>query len=220
MEADTSTSTLGTWSRSDEQVDRLPNGRVSFAQPDAFDISHHRIEASSPIGPLRLPSGPSYPSILTSLAAYSLSGLNSPRMVDHYPLSASPPSATVYKENSFDLHTSATTCDARGHTDPITPYLSTSYSHPLHHISSTTPPAAYGSRYRAPIDLPSLTSFREPVRLPPLTHEVTALSSSGGDGGYKIPFSRPLLPFINAQKSMRMLSQRVPSLGAKPSPPP
>lgn len=204
LETDTDTSTSGIWSRSDEQVDRLPKKRVSSAQPGVFAISHHRAEANPPIGPLRLPSGPSYPPISTTLAAYSLSRLNSPRVGDQYP--------------PFDLHTSAMAYDARGHTDPSMPYPSTPYSHPLHHTSSTTPPAAYGSQYQAHVDLPLRMSFREPARLPPLIHEYTTLSFSGGDGEHKTAFPGPSLLVIDAQKSMRMLPLPVPSPRTKPSP--
>lgn len=217
LETYTSTSMSATWSRSDEQVDRLPNKIVSSAQPDAFAISHHRAAVIPPIGPLRIPSRPSYPLLSTTLTAYSLSGPNSPRMGDHYPPFTLPRSITHRKENSFDFHTSAMAHDARRHTDPNMPYPSTSYSQPIHHTSSITLPTAYGSHYQAPVDLPSRTSFREPARLPQLTHEHTTLSSSGGNGGYKTAFSGPLLLVIDAQKSTRMLPQPIPSVGAKPS---
>src|SRR5689334_7869662 len=79
LETETSNSPSGTWSKSDEQVDRVPSRRVSSGQPDAYSIGHTKSDVTPPIGPARLPSGPSYPSNSTSPVAYPISGLNSPR---------------------------------------------------------------------------------------------------------------------------------------------
>ncbi|KAF2785589.1 hypothetical protein K505DRAFT_369017 [Melanomma pulvis-pyrius CBS 109.77] len=220
LETETSTSTSGGWNRSDEQVDRHPNTRVGSAQLDAFALGHHGTDLSPPIGPLRLPSGPSYPSTSTSPVARPLSRLNSPRMHDQYsPSSAvSPRSATLHKENSFDMHASAIARDARGQLESSLPYHPPAYPYPPQITSSTTPPGGYSSLYQAPIDLPSRRPFRELARLPPLTHEDTTLSSNSGDGGYNTTFPVSVLPVVDAQKSSRMLPQPVKSMGATPSP--
>jgi hypothetical protein len=221
LDTDTSTSTSGTWSRSDEQVDRLSNRRVSSAQPDAFAFGQHRTEAGPPIGPIRLTSGPLYPStsISTPPAAHQTSALNSPRMGEHYfATSGSPRSATFQKENTFDTHVNAIARDVRGHMDPSMPYSPAPFGHPLQK-KSITPPAAYGSRYQSPIDLPSRRSLWEPGRLPPLTHEDTTISSNSSEGGYKTTtYLGSQRPIVDSQKPNRMLPQPVPSVGATTSP--
>ena len=216
LDTDTSTSTSGTWSRSDEQVDQRSNRRVSSAQPDAFAFGQ-QAETGPLTGPIRLPSGHFYPSTstLTPPTAHSTSALNSPRMGDHYfATSGSPRPATLHKENTFDTHASAIARDARGHMDPSMPYSPTIFGHALQ-TKSITPPTAYGSRYQAPIDLPSRRSLREPGRLPPLTHEDTTISSNSGDGSYNTtPYLGSQLPIVDAQKSSRILPQPIPSIGA------
>ncbi|KAF2710275.1 hypothetical protein K504DRAFT_377614 [Pleomassaria siparia CBS 279.74] len=218
LETETSTPTSGSWSRSDEQLDRPLHRRIGSAQPDPF--AHHRMEASPPIGPSRLPLGPSYPSNSASPAMRPLSGLNSPRIRDQYsPTSASPRSAILHKENSFDMHANAMAREIRAHPDSSMPYPPGSYVHALGQVPSASSPVAFGSYHQAPVDLPSRRSFREPSRLPGLSHEDTTLSSNSGDGGYITkPLIPPLLPMTDVQKSSRMLPQPIPSLGATPSP--
>ncbi|KAF2474524.1 uncharacterized protein BDR25DRAFT_215413 [Lindgomyces ingoldianus] len=222
IETGTSSSTL---SSGLDQAER--SRRVGSAQPDHFSMGHHRSESSPPIRLARLPDGHSYGSKSTSPATHSLSGMNSPRVGDLYsPLSASPRSASLHKENSFDLHASALARDSRErHSDPTVPTVSTisfpssSYSQPQP-ISSTTPPSAtYGSHSHGPVDLPSRRPYWEPTRLPPLTHEDTTLSSESG-GGYSstATYPPPPPPTVDGSKSMRMLPQPVPSIGATPSP--
>jgi hypothetical protein len=212
LDINTKASKSVTWIRSDKPVDQLPNGRVSSAQLVELTVSHHRAETNPPGGNICPPSEPSYPSISTSLAAYSLSRLKSTQMGYQYRLSASPGSNTLPKKDLFDLHTRAMASDAQGYTDPSIPYRSTSYSYPLHETLSNTLPAAYDSHYEAPIDIPLRTLFREPARLLPPTNKDTTLSSCGGNDGYKLVFSKLLLP------SMRMLPPPVPGSGAQPSP--
>jgi len=213
----TITSTSGTWSRGDEQVDRLQNRRASSIQSDDLAIDHH----SLPIVTAQLPSGPSYPSNSASCAAQSLSRLNSPQIRDQYTPSSttSPRSATLYKENSYELYSSEMSRNVRGQSDPSIHYPSSSYGHSLQHIASKTPPAVYGSHYPSPINLPSLRSFQEPAQLPPLSNEDKTFWSDSSDSGYNMTtFPGPLLPVVNSQKSNRILPQPVPSLGATRSP--
>ncbi|KAF2185117.1 hypothetical protein K469DRAFT_779923 [Zopfia rhizophila CBS 207.26] len=219
LETETSTSTR---SSSHEQGDRPTNRRVSSAQSDPFSMGHHRAESSPPMSSgARLPGVHSYPSKSDSPATHPLSGLNSPRMADHYsPLSASPRSATLHKEGPFDAHPSGLGRDSRDRlSDPAFPYPASTYGLP-HPTSSTTPPTTiYGSHYQAAIDLPSRRSFREPTRLPPLSHEDTILSSRSGNGEYSSTgYSGSFLPIVDASKPMRVLPQPVPSLGPASSP--
>lgn len=230
LETETSTSTR---SNSHEQPgggDRSAIRRISSAQSDPFTAGHNRSESSPPVGPARLPAGPQYPTPKSnSPATQSLPGLNSPHMADHYsPMSASPRSASLHKENSFETHLGSLPRDPRGQSDTSLPYHPTAYAHP-HQPASTTPPSGpYGTPYQPPIDLPSRRPLREPSRLPPLTHEDTTLSSESGHSGYNNhtgnppPSNHPSYPGsylpIDPNKSMRVLPQPVPSLGATPSP--
>lgn len=213
---ETETPTLAR-SSSHEQNERASGRRISSAHSDVFS-RHHRSESSPPVGPARLPSGPSYPSKSTSPATHPLSGFNSPRMGDHYsPLSASPRSATMHKEGPYETHPSIMAREPRGHSDPSLPYSNSSYGHSQ--PSSTTPPSgAYPSHYQTLIDLPSRRSMRELTRLPPLTHEDTTLSSDSGQTSYSAGYLGPLLPVVESSKTMRVLPAPVPSLGATPSP--
>ena len=211
IETDTTPTTR---SNSNEQPERGLGRRISSAQSDLYS-GHNRTESSPPIGPARLPSGPPHPSKSTSPAVHSRSGFNSPRMAEHYsPLSASPRSATLQKESSYESTSSAVARDARGQTDPNFAH-SSSYGHGLAYPPSTTPPS-YNPHYQAPIDLPSRRSTREMHRLPPLTHEDTTLSSDSGQTGYTTGYSGPTLPPID---SKRTLPTPVPSgLASLPSP--
>lgn len=217
LETETSTSTR---SSSHEQVDRLSGRRVSSTQSDPFAMGHYRSESSPPVAPTRLPSAPLYPSKSTSPATHPLSALNSPRMTDQYsPLSASPRSATLQKENSYEFQPSALGRDPRT-SDTSLPYPSSTYGQPYQPSSTTPPSASYSSHYQnAPVDLPSRRPFREPTRLPPLTHEDTTLSSESVGTHSNSSYPPPsLLPSIDSQKSMRVLPQPVPHLGPSPTP--
>lgn len=214
MEPDT---TASAWSNIQEHPERLMGRRISSTQSDNY-AGQNQTEASPPIGPSRLPSGPSRPSKSTSPAVHNRSGFNSPRIPEHYsPLSASPHSASLNKENPFETTSSAMARNARGQADASLPY-SSSYSHAPSYPPSTTPPS-YGTHYQAPIDLPSRRSNREMHRLPPLTHEDTTLSSDSGQGGYTASYIGQTLPSIDASKSMRVLPAPVPSaMASVPSP--
>ncbi|KAF2112490.1 hypothetical protein BDV96DRAFT_163868 [Lophiotrema nucula] len=210
-------SSISTRSSSHEQQAR----GVSTADSDMFGRNQYRSESSPPLGPARIPSGPTPVSKSTSPAGHSLSGVNSPRVPDHYsPLSASPRSATLNRESSYDIHPGPFSREyhRERQSDPNLPFPPPGYGH-QHQSSSTTPPsAAYGSHYTAPIDLPSRRSFREPTRLPPLTHEETTVSSEGSVPPYGAPpYQGNFLP-IDPSKSMRVLPQPVPSLGPSTSP--
>ncbi|KAJ4344777.1 uncharacterized protein N0V89_012521 [Didymosphaeria variabile] len=213
IEADTVASTR---SSSHDQTERTMGRRISSAQSDLY-AGQILTESSPPIGPSRLPSGPSHPSKSTSPAILNRSGFNSPRMPEHYsPLSASPRSATLNKENSFETTSSVMARDARSQFDAGLPY-SSSYGHGSSYPPSTTPPS-YNAHYQAPIDLPSRRSNREMHRLPPLTHEDTTLSSDSGQGGYTASYTGQTLPAIDVSKSMRVLPAPVLSgMGSAPS---
>ncbi|KAF2003460.1 hypothetical protein P154DRAFT_573056 [Amniculicola lignicola CBS 123094] len=218
LETETSTSTQSSSyeqmmarSGSNEHVETLR--RASMVQHDPLSMGHTRSGSSPPMGPVRIPSGPTYPSKPTSPAAHPLSGFNSPRMPEQYsPVSASPRSATLNRETSFESHPSSVGRHPRASSESTFPYTSASYSH-SYQPTSTSPPSAYGSYHHAPIDLPSRRSYREPTRLPPLTHEDTTLSSESG-GTYAVtPTTYPTTPHPNdAHKSMRVLPQPIPSL--------
>jgi hypothetical protein len=217
IKTNTITSTSGTWSRSDEQVDRLQNRRVSSVQSDDFAIDHH----SPPVVPVQLSSGPSYPSNSASRAAQSLSRLNSPLIRDQYTPSftTSPRPAALYKENPYELYTSEMSRNVRGHSDRSIHYPSNPYGHSLQHIASKTLPAAYGSHYPSPINLPSLRSFQEPAQLPLPSKEDKTHWSDSSDSGYNTTtYPGPLLPVVNSQKLSLILPRPVPSLGATRSP--
>ncbi|KAF1954019.1 hypothetical protein CC80DRAFT_136122 [Byssothecium circinans] len=228
LETETTTSTQSSGTLDTPQLP-IQEERSSGRRPSLAQVQYPRhgwSESSPPVGPGRLPSGPSHPSKSASPAANSLSGFNSPRTTDHYsPISASPRSATLQKENSFESYSSAVARDARGQPDAGLPYPPSSYGAPQHQQPSTTPPtASYGAHYQPPGGLPSRRSMREMQRLPPLTHEDTTLSSdSGGQGqqsGYNAAYSntpQTLLPIHDAPK-MRMLPTPVLSMNATPSP--
>lgn len=207
-------------SSSHEHPERVSNRRVSAGLLDSLPLGHQRSGSSPPLSYSR-PSQP-YPSKSTSPATYSLSGVNSPRLADHYsPMSASPRSATLHRDTSFEFQPSVGSGSlpdlSQRQSDP-----GPTISHPLyghsHQSTSTTPPSlGYGSQYHSPVELPSRRSFREMSMLPALTRDDTTLSSESN--GYAIsPYQGSLLPVVDAPKSQRVLPQPVPTLGAAPSP--
>ncbi|KAF2644297.1 hypothetical protein P280DRAFT_547097 [Massarina eburnea CBS 473.64] len=230
LETETTTSTQSSGQELIPQQPGPPVRRVSTVQDQ--QPGHYRSESSPPVGPQRLPSGPSHPSKSNSPAGHSLSGFNSPRMSEHYsPISTSPRSATLHKEGSFESYPSAVARDARGHSDNSLPYASSAYGPTQHQSSSsTTPPIAGYSTHYQPVELPSRRSMRDMPPLPPLSREDTTLSSdSGGQGqgqgqgqqsGYNRSYSNTphtMLPVLDVPKNMRMLPAPVPSMGATPS---
>lgn len=216
LETETSSST----GNGSYDQDRAANRRLSSVQPDiaTHGYHHHRSGSSPPLGPTRLPAGPSYSSKPTSPASNSISALNSPRAAEHYsPVSASP-HATV-----FDSTSTMPGRDTRP-MDSNAAYHPPLYTHPSNHPPSTTPPShPFLSHYQNPIDLPSRRSMRDSsARLPPLTHEDTTWSSESGQSGsgyniVPVGFPPPLAASDPA-KTMRMLPQPVPSIGPTPSP--
>ncbi|KAL5400600.1 hypothetical protein PMIN03_012248 [Paraphaeosphaeria minitans] len=178
-----------------------------------------RTERSPPIGPAWLPSRPSHPSKSTSPAVHARSGFNSPRMADYYsPFSASPRSATLQKENSFETIYSALATDARSQSDASLPY-SPSYGHGPSYTPSTTPPS-YSSHYQTPIDLPSRRPAGEMNRLPSLIHNDTTLSSSdSGQSGYTASYTGQAPANVDTSKSMRTLPAPISNgIASVPSP--
>jgi hypothetical protein len=212
LETETSTSTR---SSSHDQNERVANKRLSSVQPDV--PGHMRSEASPPMGPARLPAGPSFPSKPTSPASHPLSTLNSPRMGDHYsPISASPRSAL------FDASIINPTRDPRALPDTPFPYHP-SYAHPPLQPPVTTPPSYPAvSQYHNPSDHQSRRPIRDANRLPPLSHEDTTYSSESGHSGSgynsaATGFPGGLLP-LDASKTMRILPQPIPTIGPSASP--
>lgn len=215
------TETSGSTRSGSYDQDRATNRRLSSVQPDmtTHGHHHHRSGSSPPVGPARLPAGPSYSSKPTSPASHSLSALNSPRTAEHYsPVSASP------HNTIFDSSSSMPGRDPRPSMEVNAAYHPPLYTHPSNHPPSTTPPShPFTSHYQNPIDLPSRRSMRDPsARLPPLTHEDTTWSSESGHSGNSynvVPIGFPTpLTASDPAKSMRMLPQPVPSIGPSPSP--
>jgi hypothetical protein len=212
LETETSTSTR---SSSHDQNERATNKRLSSVQPD--NSGHVRSEASPPMGPVRLPTGPSFPSKPTSPISHPLSTINSPGMGDHYsPISASPRSAM------FDASSINPPRDPR--TLPDVPFsYHPSYAYPPLQPSVTTPPSYPAvSQYHNPLDQQSRRPMRDATRLPPLSHEDTTYSSESGHSasGYNSAatgFPGGLLP-LDATKTMRILPQPIPTIGPSASP--
>ncbi|PVH92977.1 hypothetical protein DM02DRAFT_542433 [Periconia macrospinosa] len=202
--------------------DRAHGRHISLVPERSNSGWQQSSESSPPVGPARLPQGPSHPPKSASPATHSMSGFISPRMNKYSPMSTSPRSATLQKENSFETtYSSAVARGAHGQSDPRSTY--SSYGHPSYQQSTPTPPSAsYGSQYPSSIDLPSRRSGRELTHLPPFTHEDTTSSSdsggaSGTQSGYT-GYTGPLLPSLDASKNMRHLPAPVPSVSATHSP--
>lgn len=207
----------GTTSMADHTA-RNSERRISSVQGDHCPTSH-RHEASPPPPSGRLPSAPLYPSKDTSPAVYTMSSMTSPRTLEPYSSRAvSPRSALLQREISY-----ASDFQPPFSRDPRTRQdVEMANSSPGYGQSQYTVPASpnpYSSRYTpAQPDFPSRRSFREPSRLPPLTHEDTTLSSesAGAHSNHSYP-GLNLPPLTEMQKS-RILPQLVPSIA--PSQPP
>ncbi|RAR15905.1 high mobility group hmg1 hmg2 [Stemphylium lycopersici] len=218
---DTDTSTL-TRAGSNEQNEQTANRRLSSCQPENNANTQQKPDSNQPLGPSRLPLGPTYPTKPTSPTNRSLSGFNSPRSGERFsPISASPRSAAQPREGVFESSINNPLRDSR------VPYDTNSYQQPvygtdLNHQSSSTPPPSYTyqSHFQAPLELPPRRTVRDPNRLPPLSHEDTTLSSESGQSGQGLPtasYPEQTLP-MDPSKTIRMLPQPVPSLGPSPSP--
>ncbi|OCL08955.1 hypothetical protein AOQ84DRAFT_31351 [Glonium stellatum] len=202
-----------------EHPERVSNRRVSAGLLESFPLGDQRSGSSPPLNYAR-PSQP-YPSKSTSPATYPFSGVNSPRLAEHYsPMSASPRSATLHRDTSFDFQPSAGSGSVpeltQRQSDPGPTTSHPPYGH-SYSSTSTTPPLAYGSQYHNSVELSSRRSFREMSMLPALTRDDTTISSESN--GYAIsPYQGSLLEVVDAPKSQRVLPQPVPSLGVAPSP--
>lgn len=212
--------TISTPSSSHDQTERAANQRLSSAQPE-LPGGYQRLDPSPPIGPARLPPGPSYSSKPTSPASHSLSGLNSPRTGgDMFPsISASPRSAVLPKEPFHDTSSTNPVRGLRSSMDAHLPYHP--YTDPHYQPASTTPPSnPYVGSFQNPVELHPRRPMRDATRLPPLSHEDTTLSSESGHSGHSIslaPYSGPGLP-TDSIKTLRTLPQPIPSIGPSPSP--
>lgn len=219
LETETSTSTR---SSSHDQHER-PATRQFSGQNESTPAGYQMTESSPPIGSGRTSSGPPLPSKPTSPAPYPLSGLNSPRASGYYPpVAASPRSATLQKESSFDMSVSNLARDLRIQPDAGPPYNAAAYPHASSHSPVTTSPLhPLNSHYPAPVDLPSRRSFRDnSARLPPLTREDTTWSSESGQSGQNMPqgvYPSATLP-LDPSKTSRVLPQPIPTFGLSTSP--
>jgi hypothetical protein len=216
LETETSTSTR---SGSHDQHERPVNMRLSTAMTDP-PAGQYGPGSTPPLGPARLPTGPSYPSKPSSPASHSLSGFNSPRGGELYsPVSASPRLNAFHKDATFDTSSGYLAREARGNPDTTVTYHPTAYMH-SHQLplNTATPTNHLVSHYQAPMELPSRRSIRDPSsRLPGLTHEDTTISSESGHSNYSLP--QPAQPSsMDSTKSLRMLPQPVPSIGTTKSP--
>ncbi|KAF1845738.1 uncharacterized protein K460DRAFT_405978 [Cucurbitaria berberidis CBS 394.84] len=221
LETETSTSTR---SGSHDQHERAMNRRMSSAQSDSFATGQQRLDQSPPIGPARLPTGPSYSSKPTSPITQSLPGLQSPRPGGYYSVSASPRSAALQKENHLDMNTIDPARDLRGPMDTSLPYHPSAHYESHRQTTSTTPPSyPYQTQYQTHIDVSSRRTLRDSARLPGLSHEDTTLSSESSHSGYSYPLAampEQVLP-VDPGRTSRMLPHPTPSIGPiKPSPSP
>jgi hypothetical protein len=217
LETETSTSTRA----GSNDMERNANRSLSSIQPEPTAIIQQRQDPSQPIGPSRLPAGPSQSSKPTFPTNRSLSGFNSPRSGEQFsPVSASPRSAALQREGIYDTSSANLLRDPRPF--DANPYLAQpAYNtDPRHQSTSTTPPYIYSAHYQAPGEFSSRRSRRESARLPPLTHEDTTLSSesSHSGSGFSMAGYPGQVPPADPNKTMRMLPQPVPSIGPSPSP--
>jgi hypothetical protein len=208
--------------------------RISTVQADT--AAGYQSDYNSPTGSGRLATATYYPSKSASPATHPATLLNSPRTADPYsPPSASPRSTIPQRETSYDLQPSTLGRDPMSNADTGMTLPSPAYGQP-HGIPSASPSSNIAlSHYQStPIDLPSRRSFREPTRLPLLTHEETTLSSEGSSGAHSkhsISGHSSYFPPMDPERLMRVLPQPVPSKGLStssldhtrtnnPSPPP
>ena len=214
LETETSTSTRA--SSHDQQHDRAANRRLSTAMSDPLQ----QVRGSTPpIGPARLPAGPSYPSKPTSPATHPLSGFNSPRSNELYsPVTASPHSA-LPRDAPYESTAHQLGRDIRGNHEPSASYPSAYMQPHLPPSTMSTPINRYASHYQNPIELPSRRSNWDGMsHLPGLSHEDTTLSSDSGHSNYSLPQAAQPPPLMDPAKSMRMLPQPIPNIGPAQSP--
>lgn len=202
--------TVSIRSSNHDQHERAVNRRLGSVPPGVPATGHANSGNSPPVGPARLPAGPSYSPKPTSPASYPLSGLSSPRAADQYsPMSASP------RSNVFDV---TTIRDPRTIAD-----ANYSYDGPAMHpfANGGIPAQQHVPPFQTPMELPPRRPTREQARLPPLTREDTTLSSESGHSASSYHASSlgsvgTLLP-MDSVKSFRTLPQPIPSIGPPPT---
>jgi hypothetical protein len=194
-----------------EQNGHSTDRKTQSVQVDPYSMSHYRPDNNHSIAPGRLPSAPLYPSKPTSPALYPMS-VDSPRTVDQQ----YSPRATSPRTTTHDFPPSPLGTDSRRQVDGNMSYTPSLFG-PSQPISSTSPPVYPGGYHNGQIDLPARRTFREPVRLPALTHEETTLSSDSGALSSSSHLPATYVPQVDPQKSMRVLPQPVPSIGPSPS---
>ncbi|KAK8168058.1 hypothetical protein BKA80DRAFT_307881 [Phyllosticta citrichinensis] len=217
-------------STSHELFDKSARRRDSDAFFTQSSLIHRRSGSSPPPGPHSHHGGRQLASKSTSPAGFNHSGIASPGLAGHYsPMSASPTSATVFKEPEFSHPSTPTQAEVRDRPQEA-PYTS------IHNYAffprGTAPPltsnyaAASGER-----DMAARRMRRESSSLPSLVHDdttATTLSSESGGSGYppnnhsNAPLPHPqtsLSSLSDAQKAHRVLPQPIPStLGMAHSP--
>jgi hypothetical protein len=214
LETETSTSTRA--SSHEQQHDRAVNRRLSTAVTDPLQQASG---STPPIGPTRLPAGPSYPSKPTSPATHPLSGFNSPRSNELFsPVTASPHSA-LPRDVPYENAANQPGRDIGRNHEPSALFSSAYMQSHLPPSTMPTPTNRYVPHYQSPLELPSRRSNREAMsHLPGLSHEDTTLSSESGHSNYSLPQAAHPPPLSDLAKSMRVLPQPIPNIGPAQSP--
>ncbi|KAL1393718.1 hypothetical protein HDK64DRAFT_249580 [Phyllosticta capitalensis] len=211
-------------STSNELFDKSARRRDSDAYFTQSTLLHRRSGSSPPPGPHPRPGGRQLASKSTSPAGFSHSGIGSPGLAGHYsPMSASPTSATVFKEPEYSHPSTPTQPEVRDRPQEA-PYSSLhNYAFPRGTAPSLT--SVYAGSAPGDRDPSSRRIRRESSSLPSLVHDdttATTLSSESGNGsvgGYPPNNSNPslpppqttLLPLPDVQKAHRVLPQPIPS---------
>jgi hypothetical protein len=202
-------------SNNPDQPDYETNRAFRSMQPDTSTGGRRGSEASSAIGAASFPTGaPFFSSTSVSPASLPLSTLNSPNTGNQYsPISVSPRSSMYEATGSRDLRSLQDLNAANQPSAFISPPQQTS--------STTAPLYPLVSRFQSTRESLPRRSIRENMRLPPLTHEDTTLSSESGHSstGYNFSpggYSGSALP-SDSNKNMRLLPQPVPILGPSAS---
>lgn len=183
--------------------------RISTAQTDP--ASGYQSDYNSPT--TRVAPATYYPAKSTSPASRPSTILNSPRTTDAAYSPPMPSHSTLQREMSYDYQPSSLGRDRMSITDSDMAVPSSGYGL-AHPIPSISPSSNMGPSQYQTTDLPSRRSYREPTRLPLLTHEDTTLSSeSSGTQRHSIFGGGQQLPPMDPERSMRILPQPIPSKG-------
>jgi hypothetical protein len=198
------------------ELDHESNRGFRSIQSETSTGGRRSSETSPATGSASLPIGvPYFTSKPTSPTPLPLSTLNSPNMGTQYsPISASP---------RISMYESTSSRDMRGFQDMNVSNNPSAFVSQPHQTSSTTPPLyPLVPRFQSTQEVLPRRSMRENVRLPPLTHEDTTLSSESGhsSSGYNFVSSGYSGAALSSDgtKIMRTLPQPVPSLGPSSSP--